>query len=416
MRFGIHTMDDFSLKGKTVLVRVDMNQPVDHETGTLKNTNRIAACVPTILELMEKGAKIVLMAHQGSDIEYHNFYTTEPHAKVLSEMLDCPIGFVDDVCGPAARQAIRSLEDGQVLLLDNVRFVSEEQTLFEKALKLDHDAQAKTLLVRKLAPLADVFVCDAFAAAHRDQPSICAFPKVLPSAMGRLFEKEYCILSELLEEPEQPCVFVLGGAKVQDAFLMLKTVLKKGAVHKVLTGGLVANILLWAAGAEIGQKSRAFISDNGYAGLVETGKELLAKFADKIMLPQDVAAKEGETRAEYSIGEIPSDCGILDIGSVTSQKYKNEIENAATVFVNGPMGVFEDAQMCLGTESIWKALADTKAFTVVGGGDSVTAASRFGVKEQIGYICTGGGAMIRFLTGEELPAVAALREAAQKNP
>jgi len=189
MRFGIRTLDEFDVSGKTVLCRVDINQPVDRETDTLKSIARIRACVPTVKELSEKGAKVVLLAHQGSDIEYKNFYCTRPHARVLTELLGQEVKWIDDVCGPAARDAIRALQPGEILLLDNVRFVSEEQTLFEMKLKLNHAQQAKTLLVEKLAPLADLYVCDAFAAAHRDQPSLCGFEQVLPSAMGRLFER-----------------------------------------------------------------------------------------------------------------------------------------------------------------------------------------------------------------------------------
>jgi len=246
MRFGIHTLDEFNLAGKTVLCRVDINQPVDQTTGKLKSINRIQACVPTVRELADSGAKVVLLAHQGSDIEYKNFYTTAPHAKVLSELLEREVRFIDDVTGPAAREAIRSMQNGEILLLDNVRFCSEEQTLFEMKLNLSHEQQAKTQVVTKLAPLADLYVCDAFAAAHRDQPSLCGFEQVLPSAMGRLFEQEFCVVSGVMESPARPCVFVLGGAKVSDAFLMMETVLVKGTADMVLTGGLVGNILLAA--------------------------------------------------------------------------------------------------------------------------------------------------------------------------
>ena len=201
MRFGIKTLDEYDVKGKTVLCRVDINQPVDKATDTLKSINRIRGCVPTIRELSDKGAKVVLMAHQGSDIEYKNFYTTRPHAKVLQELLERPVQFIDDVCGPAAREAIKNLKEGEILLLDNVRFQSEEQTLFEMKLKLSHEDQAKTQVVTKLAPLGDLYVCDAFAAAHRDQPTLCGFEQVLPSAMGRLFEAEYCAVSKTRNIP-----------------------------------------------------------------------------------------------------------------------------------------------------------------------------------------------------------------------
>jgi len=292
--------------------------------------------------------------------------------------------------------------------------VAEEQTLFELKLKLTHEQQAKTLLVEKLAPLADLYLCDAFAAAHRDQPSLCGFEQVLPSAMGRLFEKEYCVISGLMEAPERPCVFVLGGAKISDAFMMMQTVLSGGVADKVLTGGLVGNILLAAKGEEIGANSRAFIEKSGYSGFIETAKDLLVQYGDKIVLPLDGAWAESGQRQEAVVGSIPADAGLTDIGSKTAELYQQIIRNSKTVFVNGPMGVFEQLETELGTKAVWDALGDTDAYTVVGGGDSITATTKYGKTEQINYICTGGGALIRFLTGEELPVVKALRYAAAK--
>ena len=409
MRFGIRTLDELPVRGKTVLCRVDVNQPVDRGTGTLKSVNRIAACVPTIRELSEKGAKVVLLAHQGSDIEYKNLYTTRLHAKVLSELLGREVLWIDDVCGPAARDAIRNLNDGDVLLLDNVRFVSEEQTLFEMKLRLTHEQQAKTLLVEKLAPLADCYVCDAFAAAHRDQPSLCGFEQVLPSAMGRLFEKEYCTVSEVMESPKRPCVFSLGGAKISDAFQMMQTVLSRGIADRILTGGLVANIFLIALGEKIGAGSEAFIERSNYTEYYEKAQELYAVYGEKILLPKDLAWVENGTRFEAKLGEIPDSVGAIDIGHETADAYRACVLSAKTVFVNGPMGVFEQEPSEYGTKALWQALADTEAFTVLGGGDSITATEKYHLTDRIGYICTGGGALIRFLSGEELPVVKALR-------
>jgi phosphoglycerate kinase len=414
MRYGIRTLDNLSVRGQTVLCRIDINQPVDRETGTLKSISRIRACVPTIRELSERGAKLVLLAHQGSDIEYQNYYTTEPHSKVLAELLGREVKFIPDVCGPAAQEAISALKDGEILLLDNVRFMAEEQTLFELKLQLTHAQQAQTTLVRKLAPLADLYVCDAFAAAHRDQPSLCGFEQVLPSAMGRLFEQEYCVVSGLMEEPQRPCTFVLGGAKIADAFLMLRSVLEKGAADHVLTGGLVGNILLAAAGEEIGAGSLAFIEKSGYTGFIETAKELLARYRDKIVLPLDAAWTKDGIRHEAAVGSIGADVGLTDIGRATAEHYQQIIRSSKTVFVNGPMGVFEQPETELGTRMVWDALGDTPAYTVVGGGDSITATTKYEKTDKIDYICTGGGALIRFLTGEELPVVKALRYAAAK--
>ena len=409
MRFGINTLDDIDVAGKTVLCRIDINQPVDKKTNTLKDTTRIEACVPTLKEISGKGAKLVLLAHQGSDIEYKNFWTTEPHAKVLAGFLGKPVKFIDDVCGPAAREAIKALKNGEILLLDNVRFVAEEQTLFEQKLMLSHEEQAKTLVVQKLAPLADVYVCDAFAASHRDQPSLCGFEQVLPSAMGRLFEEEFCVISGLMEKPARPCVFVLGGAKINDAFMMMTTVLKSGAADSVLAGGLVGEVLAWADGKEVGEGTRAFIKKEGYEGLVQMAKELLHSYGDKIKMPVDFAIKENGARVEYAVEALPKDATALDIGTKTAEAYQKIIMGAQTVFVNGPMGVFEEAPTEKGTKMIWDALGDTGAYTVLGGGDSITATKKYGKTATVGYICTGGGALIRFLTGEELPVVKALR-------
>ena len=412
MRFGIKTLDDAQVEGKTVLCRVDINQPVDREKGTLKSINRIEACVPTIKELSDKGAKVVLLAHQGSDIEYKNFYTTKPHAKVLENLLGKKVHWIDDVCGPAAREAILKLENGEILLLDNVRFVAEEQTLFEMKLRLTHEQQAKTLLVEKLAPLADLYVCDAFAAAHRDQPSLCGFEQVLPSYMGRLFEKEFCTVSQVMEEPVRPCVFVLGGAKISDAFLMMKTVLEWDVADRILTGGLVGNIFLTALGKEIGQGSVDFIMKSNYGEYIEKAKELYAQYGEKITLPADLAWVTDGERHEAALGSVPTDIAAVDVGGETAGIYREAILSAKTVFVNGPMGVFEQAPSEAGTKTVWQALADTEAHTVLGGGDSITATEKYGLTDKMGYICTGGGALIRFLTGEELPVVKALRHGA----
>lgn len=415
-KFGIYTLDSLDVAGKTVLLRVDINEPIDRASGCVTDDTRIRGCVPTIAELRERGAKVVVLAHQGSDIEYKNYYTLRPHAAVLEQLLGSPVRFIPDVCGPAAQEAICTLWPGEVLLLDNVRFMAEEQTLFERSLKLTHEQQADTLVVRTLAPLADYYVCDAFAAAHRDQPTLCGFEQRLPSAMGRLFEKEYNVISSLMEAPARPCVFVLGGAKIADAFQMMQTVLDRGIADTVLSGGVVANILLAAKGEDIGAASRGFIEKQGYADFIETAKPLLAKYGDRIVLPVDLAYTEEGKRGEAKVGNLPGDKMLVDIGAQTAARYREIILKAKTVFVNGPMGIFEQQETERGTKTVWQALADTEGYTVVGGGDSVTATNKYGLAAQMGYICTGGGALIRFLSGEELPVVRALRHAAGAFP
>ncbi|MBQ7068034.1 MAG: phosphoglycerate kinase, partial [Synergistaceae bacterium] len=255
-----------------------------------------------------------------------------------------------------------------------------------------------------------------FAAAHRDQPTLCGFEQVLPSAMGRLFEQEYCVVSELMEQPKHPCVFVLGGAKISDAFMMMETVLSSGAADKVLTGGLVGEIILSAKGLEIGKGTLDFILKSGYGDFIEKAKGIYEKYSDKIVLPSDLAEVKDGNRVEAKTGSIPADFNAVDIGTETSKIYRDIILNAKTVFANGPVGVFENQPSELGTKILFESMADTEGYTVVGGGDSVTAAKKYNVTDKLGYICTGGGALIRFLTGEELPVVKALRHSAKIFP
>ena len=411
MKHGILTIDDFDVQGKTVLLRVDINEPVDKEKKKLKDLTRIEGCIPTIKELSEKQAKVVILAHQGSEIEYQSYCGLSLHADVISDMTGKEVEFVPDVCGPYAIERIKAMKPGDILLLDNVRFMAEEMTLFETKLNLTFDQQAQTLVVRRLAPLADMYVCDAFAAAHRSQPTLVGFEQVLPSAIGRLFEKEYTIIGDILKSPARPCVFVLGGAKIQDAFLMMGKVLKEGTADVVLTGGLVANIVAVAKDIDIGKTSEDLIYKKSLADCIEAAREILDAYGDKILTPEDFAYVEDEQRHEVSVGDIPQDKLLIDIGAKTIRRYTQIIHEAGTVFMNGPMGVFEKKPSEAGTRAIWEAAADTKGYSVIGGGDSVAAANLFGVSDQIGYICTGGGALVRFLSGEELPVVKALKMA-----
>lgn len=414
MKHGIYTLDDIPLERKTVLCRVDINSPIDRERGVLKDTTRIRFCVPTIEELAARGAKVVLMAHQGGDLEYQNFTSTEPHARVLSNLTGRPVEFIDDVCGPAARERIGNLKNGEVLLLDNVRFMAEEMTLFETKLNLTPEQQAKTLVVRRLAPLADFYVCDAFAAVHRSQPTLVGFEEVLPSAMGRLFERELTALAQVRETPERPCIYVLGGAKIQDAFLMMGAVLGDGAADKVLTCGLVSNIMLVARGIDIGKPSRDFLFANSLGEYVKVAGEILDKFVDRVLLPVDLAYVDEAGRHEVRVDELPAPGLLVDIGHRTVEQYRKEIAQARTIFVNGPAGVFEKAGSEYGTKSLWEATVKSNAFSVIGGGDSISAANKYNLAEEFSYVCTAGGGLVRFLAGEELPVVRALKRSAQR--
>ena len=414
MKYGINTLDDIDVGGKVVLCRVDINAPLDPKTGGLRDITRLKGCAPTVRELAEKGARVVLLAHQGGDLEYHNYASTEPHAEVMAALVGRPVQFVDDVCGPAARERIQALQDGEVLLLDNVRFCGEELTLFEKTLNLCAEDQAKTLVVRKLAPLADLYVCDAFAAAHRSQPTLVGFEQVLPSAMGRLFEKEYANLAHIREEPARPCVFILGGTKIQEAFPMMAAALRDGVVDTVLTCGMVANVMLVASGVDIGGPSTDFIRASQLEKFIDESKAILAEYGDQIVLPTDLAYVKDGQRVEITVVNLPVDESLVDIGHQTVEAYRAHIAAAGTVFVNGPAGIFEKPETEFGTKSIWAAMAASHAFSALGGGDSVTAMNKYGLADRFGYVCTAGGAMVQFMSGRPMPVIEALKGAAAR--
>jgi phosphoglycerate kinase len=412
MKYGIKTLDDFDFEDKTVIVRTDLNSPYDPEKDVLKDITRIEKAVPTISQLSEKKAKVVLLTHQGGDLEYHNFISTELHSHVLSDLTGKEIDFIDDVCGPAARDAIRNLKAGRILLLDNVRYMAEEMTLFETKLKLTPKEQAKTIVVSKLSPLADIYICDGFASAHRDQPTLVGFPQILSSGMGRLFEAEYEVLSRIMESPAHPAVFILGGAKIEDAFSMMPEVLSKGIADTILASGLLGQLFLMAGGKPLGKASEEIIYAKKLDDYMDRARQILSRYPDRITFPSDFAYMDDE-RKETVLEGLSPEHAIMDIGTATIDIYKDVIDRAKTVFINGPAGVFEKPEMAKGTKELFAHAADSAAFSVIGGGDSISAAKRFGLEKGFSYMCTGGGAMVRFLSGEELPAVKALKRGAR---
>ena len=406
---GIRTLDDFEVAGKTVLLRVDINSPVDAQTKRIKDDTRIRASAPTIRELSEKKAKVVILAHQADPMDYQNFTSLEEHALLLQQALGLQVQFIDDVVGPAAREAIKSLREGEILLLENVRIHTEETIIFEKQLKLTSAEQAKTIVVRKLAPLADIYLCDAFACVHRSEPTLVGFPEVLPSGCGRLFEEEVRVLNKVSKDPARPCLFMLGGAKILDAFKMMETVLENGSADKVLTTGLVADIMLKAAGHELGAETDALVKDKLLEEFIPIAEKLLKAYPDRVLYPKDVAFMRNGWRAEMDISGLPADSLIVDIGHLTAEIYGRLIKDAGTIFMNGPAGIYENEASAFGTRSLWERVAESKAFSLIGGGDTIAAAKKFKVENGISYICTAGGGLIMYLSGETLPVIEALR-------
>ena len=402
-----NTLDDFDVENKTILLRVDFNLPLDKKTFEILDTTRIKLVLPTIQELIEKNAKIVILAHQGRKGSW-DFISMEKHAKALQKLLGKEVKFVDDIYGEKATNAIKNLENKEILFLGNVRKFSEET---EKKSAEEH---AKSELVQSLYPLADIFVNDAFAAAHRAQCSLIGFTNVLPSCAGRLMEKELATLEKVVKNPEKPCIFLFGGAKFSDVIVTIEQVLANKTADKILLTGLPANAFLKAEGYNLGEKNESALLEEGKTEHFEEIKKVLATFSDDIYLPVDFAVSENEKRKEINLNDLPSDYNLFDIGEKTIEKFEEILTTAKTVFLSGPCGVFENPLFKKGTEKIFKFVADSEAFSIVGGGHTVAAVEQLSLREKISHISTGGGSLEKFMMGEKLVVVEALKEAKKK--
>ncbi|MGA2572616.1 MAG: phosphoglycerate kinase [Candidatus Methanomethylicaceae archaeon] len=403
---AFYTMDDFDLKGKKVLLRVDINSPIDPKTGQITDDTRIKSHADTIRELVDKGASVAILAHQGRPGD-SDFTTLAPHLPLLSKYINRKVKYVEDLFGPCARSSISSMKAGDVLLLENVRFFSEEN--IEKV----PEAQAKTLLVKYLAPLFDLYINDAFATAHRAHPSLVGFPVVMPSAGGRLLQKEVDFLSCVFSESSKPCIFILGGSKVQDSVQLMETLLPKGIADKVLLTGLVSHLFLIASGKHLGRSAVKVLEGKGLNSMLPRAESLLKKYGDKIMMPVDVAVLRSNSRCETDLDNI-KDCPIYDIGPETSKLYKDVISHSKTIIMRGPAGYIEDQRFTKGSEELLLSLVQSRAKTLLGGGHLRAISERLGIANTIGYFSTGGGAFITFLSGEKLPALEVLITSAQK--
>ncbi len=409
MARGFFTMEDFDLSGRTVLVRVDINSPIDPTTGELLNDARLREHLNTIRDL--RNSKAVVLAHQsrpGKD----DYTSLAPHAERLSALLGRPVKFVDGLYNREALDAIRAMSPGDVLLLENVRFFAEEDALADAKF----EKMAKTHIVRRLAPLAQYFVLDAFAAAHRAQPSLVGFCEVLPTLAGRVMENELTMLDRAVRSQDRPKIAIFGGVKADDSIAVAKHMLEKDVVDRVLTAGGVANMFLQAAGTDPGSPTTDFMRKEveEYDAYVDACKKLLAEFRDRILLPTDVVLNDGGKRKAALVSALPASLQVYDIGLDTIAHYIREIGRAKTIFLNGPAGVFEIEEFSVGTREILRAVADADAFTVVGGGHTVAAVEQYGLQDSIDHVSTGGGALINYLAGKELPLVTALERSYKK--
>ncbi|HUM77240.1 MAG TPA: phosphoglycerate kinase [Methanoculleus sp.] len=380
------------------MLRVDFNSPIDPSTNQILDDKRFREHLPTVQALED--TRLVVLTHQSRPGK-KDFTTLEAHAAKLERLLGRPVTYVDDIFGRCARETIRGAKRGDVLMLENLRFAAEEN------LTLKPEEAKKTLIVRKLASMAEFYVNDAFGTAHRSQPSIVGLPLALPSVAGLLMEKEITNLSRVFSDAPRPVTFVLGGTKVDDSIAVAQNVLAHGTADRVIVVGVVGNVFLLAAGHRIGRSSERLIEDLGYRAEIERAKKLLDVHGDRIVLPDSVAVREEGERVDYPVNAVPEDAQVLDIGTEAIRRLAEVITTSGTVVVNGPAGLFEEEPFALGTYEILRA-ASSVEFSVVGGGHSGAAVERLGIEDRFTHISTGGGAAIEFLTGKKLPAIEAL--------
>ena len=394
------TIDDFDFKGKTVFLRVDMNCPIDPDTLEISGTKRIEEIIETINSL--NSAKIVIASHQGR-VGNKDYTSMEKHAEVLEKLLNRKVTYVNDVMGSAAQNEIKKLNDGEILLLDNLRLCAEENYEFSGS------NAAKTIMVRRLSKLLDLCVLDSFPSAHRSHPSIVGFPYVLPACAGRLVEKEVKKLDEIMGVAKAPHVLVLGGKKVEDRLEAVRLLIENGRADHVLLTGLIGNVFLRAQG-----RIRSTLGIKREDEIVAKAHTLIGEFPDVFSTPVDVAIEQNGKRVELDIRELNKDDEIYDLGPKTIEHYGKIISEAGTVFISGPAGFFEKEDFGYGTKALLEVVAASKATTIVSGGHLSSALKKFGLVEKITHISTAGGALVRYLTATKLPMIKALEESAEK--
>jgi len=387
------TVRDIDVLGKRVLVRVDFNVPLDKKTGEISDDNRIRAALPTIKHLIAHKARVILCSHLGRPKGVTPELSLKPVAQRLAKLLGLPVQTAEDCVGPKAEGAAAALKDGEVLLLENLRFHDEEEK--------NDPAFAKSL-----ASLADVYVNDAFGTAHRAHASTVGVTRYLPSVAGFLMEKELEYLGKALADPKRPFTMIVGGAKVSDKITMLENIMPK--VDALVIGGGMANTFLKAQGYDVG-KSKVENEQLDFArGLISKAKER----GVHLLLPTDaVVAERFEAESPNQtvpVDKVPKDWQMLDIGPETVKRFSEEIQKSHTVVWNGPVGVFEFPAFAKGTQSIAALLAKLDATTIIGGGDTAAAVEQQGLAGKMTHVSTGGGASLEFLEGKTLPGVAAL--------
>ncbi len=402
------TLDDVDVSGKTVIVRVDLNSPIDPATGKIRDNERLRAHSETVRELSEKNAKVVLLAHQGRKGD-PDFLPLKDHAELLSKHVGKPVKYVPDLIGEEAVKAVKSLRNGEIILLENVRILDEET---KEASPEEH---SRGKLVSTLAPLADLFILDAFSVAHRAHASVVGFSHTLPTVAGRIMEKELRALTTVLEE-DRKIMLVMGGNKPEECIEVIDAVMSRNIenIKCVMSAGILGQLFLMSVGKKLGEPSESYIKKKKFDAYLEKLSKIRERLGEKLMTPLDVAYEEDGKRVEIDIDKLPAPGTIYDIGEKTARKYAELILNASekdAIIVKGPAGAYEREEFRKGTKIIYEALARSKAFTLIGGGDSSTAIELVGLSpNNFSYVSLGGGALITYISGKTMPGVEILKK------
>ncbi|MGC8547257.1 MAG: phosphoglycerate kinase [Thermoplasmata archaeon] len=403
------TLDDFDMKGKTVFLRVDINSPVDPKTSTILDDSRFKAHMETINEL--RNSKLVIMAHQSRPGK-RDFTSLKIHAEHLSGLLKRKVKFLPGLFEDMILEEIDRANYGDILLLENTRFYSEEVVLAEEKM----DVIKQTHIVRNLSRHMDYFVNDAFAAAHRPNVTLIGFTEVIPNIAGRLMEREIRGVETFFGMKMKPRVGVFGGAKADDSIKIIKRMLNDDKLDYILTGGLVGHLFLMASGMDLGQKNMDIMVKEipELDKMVKQSAEIISKYGDKVMLPTDFIGSENSKPVYFKKDNFRKDIPAMDIGIDTIATYASLLNKSKAIILNGPMGVFELNEFATGTREIFSAIADSAAYKIAGGGHTNAALEKMGLAHKIDHLSTGGGALISYLAGEPMPAIESLINSKKK--
>ena len=407
---GVLSLDDVSLDGKVVLLRVDVNSPMNPENMEFLDDRRFTEFLPTLDDL--SSSKVVIISHQSRPGKL-DFTSTEPHSKLLSILTERKVDFVPDVCGESAIQAIKSMEDGDVLFLNNVRMLDEENSMK----KASQQELAKSEIVRKLSSVADAYVTDAFATAHRSSPSLTGFTNEIPCIAGRLMKREINALRTAVYDPPRPYVAILGGIKCDDSLRVARNLIQNGSIDRIAMVGVVGNLMLWASGHDIGEGNREFIRKSLGEAFDETwqdSQKLVSEYQSLLFLPSDLAIEDGGTRKNIGLDDLPTNFPIYDIGIDTMMRLRPLLMEANCLLWNGPASYFEKSEFAYGTVEIMNMFTEATGVTIVGGGHTSALFNQRGNADQVSHNSTGGGSVLTMLSGGIMPVFESLEASENK--